>query len=75
MAFPFDNEDEDIEETENEDILSDNDDEDLEIDSDYEIDFDTMKLTGKMVEGLDCCIQWAKLSLLTHKGEYDQYDF
>ena len=40
MAFPFDNEDEDIEETENEDILSDNDDEDLEIDSDYEIDFE-----------------------------------
>ena len=41
--------------------------------SDYEIDFNTGKLTGRIISGLEAVIQWAKLVLLTERYFYTQY--
>lgn len=63
--FPFDLEDDEL---------------DLEVEeekepSDYEIDFDTGKLTGRIVTGLDAIKQWVKISLSTDRYRYTQYSW
>ena len=63
--FPFDIEDEEI---------------DLEVDeekipTDYEIDFTTGKLTGKIVTGLDAIKQWVRIVLSTDRYYFTQYSW
>lgn len=63
--FPFDIEDDEI---------------DLKIEeskapSDYEIDLDTGKLTGKIITGLDAIKQWVRIVLLTDRYFYPQYSW
>lgn len=63
--FPFDIEDEELEvQTEEEKELSD-----------YEIDFETGKLTGRMVTGLEAIRQWVKISLTTERYLFPQYSW
>lgn len=64
--FPFDLDDEDdviIEDTEEAEP------------SDYEIDFSTGKLTGKIISGLDAVIQWIRLALGTDRYYFTQYSW
>lgn len=63
--FPFDIEDEEIEPV----IEPD------QIQTDYEIDFKTGKLTGRVITGLEAVIQWAKLALSTDRYYYHQYSW
>ena len=44
-----------------------------EIKPEYEIDFDTMQLTGRMITGIDTVKQWIKLCLDTPRYRYTQY--
>lgn len=44
-----------------------------EIKPEYEIDFDTMQLTGRMITGIDAVKQWIKLCLDTPRYRYTQY--
>lgn len=37
---------------------------------DFEIDFDTMRMTGKIVEGLDAIEMWVQLALRTHRYDW-----
>ncbi|MBR1452028.1 MAG: DUF2634 domain-containing protein, partial [Candidatus Methanomethylophilaceae archaeon] len=39
----------------------------------YEIDFDTMTLTGRMITGLDAVKQWIRLCLEVPRYRYTQY--
>lgn len=63
--FPFDIDDDEI---------------DIEIDeekepTDYEIDFETGKLTGRIITGLDAIIQWVKIVLSTDRYYFPQYSW
>ena len=41
--------------------------------TDYEIDFNTGRLTGKIITGLDAIIQWVRIVLSTDRYYYPQY--
>lgn len=43
--------------------------------TDYEIDFETGKLTGRIITGLKAVIQWIKISLLTDRYTFPQYSW
>lgn len=63
--FPFDLEDEEL---------------DLELEeekepSDYEIDFNSGKLTGRIITGLDAIKQWVKIALGTDRYRFTQYSW
>lgn len=63
--FPFDIEDEEIDvEVEEETVRSD-----------YEINFETGELTGRIITGLDAIKQWVKIVLLTDRYRYPQYSW
>ena len=61
--FPFDIEEDEVEEIEE------------QIQADYEIDFYTGKLTGRIINGLDAVRQWIQLVLLTDRYFYQQYSW
>lgn len=42
---------------------------------DYEIDFESGKLTGRIITGLDAVIQWIKIALLTNRYYFPQYSW
>lgn len=63
--FPFDIEDEELE------VRTD---EEKEL-SDYEIDFETGKLTGRIITGLEAIRQWVKISLTTERYLFPQYSW
>lgn len=65
--FPFDLDDleeEIAEEIQNQDIPTD-----------YEIDFTTGKLTGRILTGIDAIVQWAKIILGTDRYYFTQYSW
>lgn len=43
--------------------------------SDYEIDFNTGRLTGRIISGLDAIKQWVRIVLLTDRYYYPQYSW
>jgi len=43
--------------------------------SDYEIDFTTGKLTGRIITGLDAIKQWVRIVLSTDRYYYPQYSW
>ena len=43
--------------------------------TDYEIDFNTGRLTGKIITGLDAIIQWVRIVLSTDRYYYPQYSW
>lgn len=43
--------------------------------AEYEIDFTTGQLTGRIVHGLDAVKVWAWLALCTNRYTYEQYSF
>lgn len=43
--------------------------------SDYEINFETGELTGRIITGLDAIKQWVKIVLLTDRYRYPQYSW
>lgn len=43
--------------------------------SDYEIDFTTGKLTGRIITGLPAVIQWIRLALMTERYFYNQFSW
>lgn len=63
--FPFDLDDEDLEATEPIEDESEY--------TDYEIDFDNNRLTGRIISGKPALIQWAHLSILTQRYRYTQH--
>lgn len=63
--FPFDIEDEKLEVTVDEE----------KVPTDYEIDFETGKLTGRIITGLDAVKQWIKIVLGTDRYFYTQYSW
>lgn len=63
--FPFDIDDEEI------DIDVDEE----KIPTDYEIDFTTGKLTGKIITGLDAIKQWVRIVLSTDRYYFNQYSW
>lgn len=63
--FPFDIEDEDVEVTVEEEKEP----------SDYEIDFETGKLTGRIITGLDAIKQRVRLTFATDRYYYPQYSW
>ena len=67
--FPFDD-DEDFDDEIND--LED-DDEGEYIIRDFEIDWDKMVLTGKIVEGLDAIVQWVNIALRTERFKWAIY--
>lgn len=64
--FPFDID-------EGEEILTDEEDE-VEY-KEYEIDFETGQLTGRVVDGIDAVRVWIYLALRTAKYRYEQYSW
>lgn len=62
--FPFDLDDEDV-------VIELEDTETTK--SDYEVDFTTGELTGKVITGLPAVIQWIRLTLGTEKYYYNQF--
>jgi phage baseplate assembly protein W len=42
---------------------------------DYEVDWNTGRLTGKIITGLDEIIQWARIVLKTERYYYPQYSW
>lgn len=64
--FPFDIDIEDEEE-----VIE----EERALNTDYEIDFNTGKLTGRIITGLEAVIQWARLTLATERYFYTQYNW
>ena len=63
--FPFDIDDEEIELNLPEETEP----------SDFEIDFETGRLTGRVITGLEWCIQWARIVLTTDRYFYPQYSW
>lgn len=63
--FPFDIEDEEV----------DVEVEEAEEPADYEIDFETGNLTGRIITGLDAIIQRARIVLNTDRYFYSQYSW
>ena len=49
--------------------------EEEKIPTDYEIDFKTGKLTGRIITGLDAIKQWARIVLSTDRYYYPQYSW
>lgn len=43
--------------------------------TEYEIDFTTGELTGKIVSGLEAIMQWARIALSTDRYFYPQYSW
>lgn len=69
--FPFDDT-EDFDEDIND--LDEDDAEDYEI-RDFEVDWDTMTLTGEIVEGLDAIVMWAHNALRTKRYVWTIYSW
>ena len=65
--FPFDIEEDDVE-------IIEEDETDKEP-SDYEIDFATGELTGRIITGLDAIKQWIRLALGTDRYFYNQFSW
>lgn len=65
--FPFDIEEDDVE-------IIEEDETDKEP-SDYEIDFTTGELTGRIITGLDAIKQWIRLALGTDRYFYNQFSW
>lgn len=63
--FPFDMEDDEIFP----------DAEDNGMPSDYEIDFRTGKLTGRVITGIEAVMQWAKIALSIDRYVYPQFSW
>lgn len=63
--FPFDIDDDELNIEE----------ERLIVPTDYEIDFSTGKLTGRIITGLDAIIQWIKIVLITDRYVFPQYSW
>jgi len=69
--FPFDDDEEfdpeinDIEEDDEEDYII----------RDFEVDWDTMTLTGEIVEGLDAIVMWVNNALRTKRYEWPIYSW
>lgn len=61
--FPFDIEDEVIEEVE------------TPVQADYEIDFSTGELTGKIINGLEAVKQWVQMAFSVDRYYYPQYSW
>lgn len=61
--FPFDVEEDEVQETEEKEL------------KDYEVDFEKGCLTGRMVTGLDAIIQSIKLALKIDRYFYSQYSW
>lgn len=66
--FPFDLDDE-------EDVLEEEQEETKTQPTDYEIDFETGELTGRIITGLPAVIQWIRLALGTEKYFYNQFSW
>ena len=67
--FPFDmDEDDEVELEETYEEV-----EDAEPAPEYEIDFETMTLTGRMITGVDAIKQWIRLCLEVPRYRYTQY--
>ena len=67
--FPFDlDEDDELEMVA--EVVPDDDTQDT---SEYEIDFETMTLTGRMITGIDAVKQWVKICLGIPRYRYPQY--
>ena len=64
--FPFD-----IEDDEQEEVVQE---EEIEP-ADYEIDFYTNRLTGKIITGLDAIVQWVKIAFSIDRYVYTQYSW
>ena len=64
--FPFDLDDA------NDNIIKDQQE---AVPSDYEIDFTTGKLTGRIISGLDYIKQWIRLALATDRYYFTQYSW
>lgn len=60
--FPFD----DAEEF----PLAEEEEDEIYVIRDWEIDFDTLTMTGKIVEGLDAIEMWVHLALRTHRYDW-----
>lgn len=65
--FPFD----ELEDTEEDELEDDGD----YVIRDFEIDWETMTLTGNIVEGLDAIVQWANNALRTARYEWTIYSW
>ena len=63
--FPFDLEDEEVEVTEKEEKIY----------KEYEIDYTTGQLTGRIVEGLEAVKVWIYLALSTDRYHFQQYSW
>lgn len=63
--FPFDIDDDELNIEE----------ERLIVPTDYEIDFNTGKLTGRIITGLDAIIQWIKIVMITDRYVFPQYSW
>lgn len=63
--FPFD-----LEEEIEEEVAIEEDEK-----KDWEIDFETGKLTGRIITGLDAIKQWVQLALSTDRYYYPQYSW
>lgn len=50
-------------------------DDDMETPPEYEIDFDTMTLTGRMISGVDAVKQWIKICLGIPRYLHTQYSW
>lgn len=64
--FPFDVDIEDEEE-----VIED----ESNLNTDYEIDFNIGRLTGRIITGLAAVVQWARLTLATERYFYSQYSW
>lgn len=65
--FPFDIEEDELEEQEDE--------EEEKEPTDYEIDFTTNRLTGKTITGLAAIVQWVKIAFSIDRYAYTQYSW
>jgi len=63
--FPFDIEEDDLEVIEEDTTTAEP--------SDYEVDFSTGQLTGRIITGLPAIIQWIRLALGTERYFYNQF--
>ena len=64
--FPFDLEDEEIDAEEIEEEPEK---------QDYEVDFETGKLTGRMISGVEAVKQWLKIALAIDRYRFTQYSW
>lgn len=64
--FPFDLEDEEIDAEELEEETEK---------QEYEVDFETGKLTGRMISGIEAVKQWLTIALAIERYKYTQYSW